>query len=261
MKTTITIAALFTTAALVTPANATPVLFTAPLSASGSYTISDGSATLATITASGFGNVFYQSPVQPQVAAPVVGAPNGNPSGSASADAETQETLDYKNATTGLGLNGNLSPYIGPGEAIVLDFSNVARTAAVNGGTATLSGITFNLQVDINGSSSWTVYTLNSAGTEYIDPLSGPMAQGSAPVGTFGESPSTFALPTTGNFSASYLIGITNDCGLTITGITLDYTPNNNTPIQNTPEPGTFVMVGMALIGLGVTMKKRGRKV
>ena len=259
MKTTITIAALFTAAAFLTPANATPVLFTAPLSAAGSYTITDGAATLATITATGFGNVFYQSAVEPQVAAPAVGAANGNPNGSTSADAETPETLDYKNATTGLGLKGNLSPYIGPGEAIVVDFSDVARTAAINGGTATLSGITFNLQVDINGPSNWTVYTLNSAGTEYIDPLSGPMAKGSAPVGTFGESPTTFALPASGDFNGSYLIGITNDCGLTITGITLDYTPNGP-PIQSTPEPGTFVMAGMAFIGLGIVMKKRSRK-
>jgi len=242
MKTTITIAALFTAAAFLTPANATPVLFTAPLSAAGSYTITDGAATLATITATGFGNVFYQSAVEPQVAAPAVGAANGNPNGSTSADAETPETLDYKNATTGLGLKGNLSPYIGPGEAIVVDFSDVARTAAINGGTATLSGITFNLQVDINGPSNWTVYTLNSAGTEYIDP-----------------PPTTFALPASGDFNGSYLIGITNDCGLTITGITLDYTPNGP-PIQSTPEPGTFVMAGMAFIGLGIVMKKRSRK-
>jgi hypothetical protein len=53
-------------------------------------------------------------------------------------------------------------------------------------------------------------------------------------------------------------VGVTNDCGLTINSVDLAYSGGTGT--QQTPEPGTFVMAGMALIGAGVTMRKRNRK-
>jgi hypothetical protein len=43
-------------------------------------------------------------------------------------------------------------------------------------------------------------------------------------------------------------------CGVVITSATLNF------PNTATPEPGTFVMAGMALLGLGVTIKKRAQK-
>jgi hypothetical protein len=56
---------------------------------------------------------------------------------------------------------------------------------------------------------------------------------------------------------SSYLIGVTNDCALTINEVYVQYS-GETTP---TPEPGTFVMAGMALAGIGLARKRLGRKV
>jgi hypothetical protein len=53
-----------------------------------------------------------------------------------------------------------------------------------------------------------------------------------------------------------YAVGVMGDCAIDITQLSVTY-PSGSTP---TPEPGTFVMAGIAMIGLGVAMKKRSRK-
>jgi hypothetical protein len=69
-------------------------------------------------------------------------------------------------------------------------------------------------------------------------------------------SPNTFTLNSTGAYDY-YVVDVTTNgagCGVVVTDAQLNFP---NTP---TPEPGTFVMAGVALLGLGVTLKKRVRK-
>jgi hypothetical protein len=106
------------------------------------------------------------------------------------------------------------------------------------------------MTVDLPGSSYWTVYGYNTTGVnadKYALLSSGPMAPGATP--SFTSTSSTLY--------SDYLVGVTNDCGLTINSIDVTY---SGTTTQQTPEPGTFVMAGMALIAVGLTMRKRNRK-
>jgi hypothetical protein len=239
LKTKLTIAALFSVAAFLTPAHATGVLFTATttLPSAGTYssplTLSLNTGT-ATIAAYGFDGVF--STTAPPSTVNVTGA--------------TSEQLDVHkdgSGTLGLGLNSNDTPYIGPGDAILLDFAN-AQTDSNGSGTGSLSQVTFNLYKDITGASDYVVYGMSNA-----------LGTGTGVLLTSGLMSSTGALTfSTSSLYSSYLVGITQDCALDIQNLQLQY---SGTGTSSTPEPGTFVMAGMALIGLGATMKKRGRKV
>jgi hypothetical protein len=234
LKLNIAIAALFTSAAFLTPANATSVLFTAStvLPATGTHgspltiNLNDNAGSMA---AYGYDGVF-------SVTAPPA---------SVNINSATSESLDV--SSNGLGLASNDTPYIGPTDAVLLDFANVKTTATNAGQTGSISQITFTLDITGTGSSDWVVYGMSNAngtgtGTIIKD---GPMS----PLGTFTVSTSTLY--------ASYLIGVTQDCSLAISDVDVQY---SGTTTTSTPEPGTFVMAGIALIGLGVTMKRRSRK-
>ncbi len=239
MKTNFAIAALFAAGAFLTPAHATPVLFTAtstlpssPFGTSGIISLNDNAGS---ITAYGFDGVF--SVTNPPMTLSVTGSNPDKPSPGSAA------TLDV--TSDGLGLHSNDTPYIGPSDAIVLDFSNVKTTATSGGQTGSESQVTINTQIDATGPSYWTVYGFNTS-THIYDLLdSGPMSGTGSP---------TF---TTSVLYSAYLVGVTNDCGLTIDDVQVQYSGNTT---QQTPEPGTFVMAGMALLAVGVTMKKRNRK-
>ena len=219
---------------LFTPAYATPVLFTASttLPATGTnapsvaLTLND---TAGTITAYGYDGVFSTA----------------NPPSNVNVNSPaTSENVVVSNQ--GLGLASNDAPYIGPGDAVLLDFANVKTTDTSGGKTGTISQITFSLDVDATGPSDWVVYGMsNATGTGSGTLLaSGPMS----PTGDFMVSTSTLY--------SSYLIGVTNDCALTLNMVYVQYS-GNTTP---TPEPGTLVMAGMALLAVGLTKKLRSRK-
>jgi hypothetical protein len=238
LKTNITISALFTAAAILTPAHATSILFTAvsTLPATGNtITLNDNAGSIAGY---GFDGVFSNATPPSTVA--ITGSNPDKISGG------TAETLDTTGAGLGLASPSSESPYIGPGDAVVLDFANVKNPDTYNGQTGQEYQVTFNMKIDLSGPSDWTVYGYNAGSGDYVLLGDGPMGSGGNP---------TFSTTT---LYSSYLVGVTNDCGLTITSVDVAYTAG--TTIQQTPEPGTFVMAGMALIGLGVTIKKRNRK-
>ena len=140
-------------------------------------------------------------------------------------------------AHVGLGLSSNDTPYVGPTDGLVLDFSNVEK----NLGGEPLAAVTFSLFQDVTGAANWVIYGTTGAGGKGAATL---LDSGSTSI--YG--PITF---TTNSIYASYVIGESNDCSLDLENIQLEYAA---------PEPGTFALAGMALIGLGAALKKRGRK-
>jgi hypothetical protein len=242
LKINFAIAALFSTAAFLTPAQASSVLFTAntTLPATGVYSsplspinLTDGAGS---ISAYGYDGVFTTAhPTTPSVSGAT----------SASIDVTNPDGLGLYSTP---GTTGSDNPYIGQGDAVLLDFANVKSTVTYGGQTGSVSGVEFNINVEGTGT-DWVVYGFNNTtgtGTgTYI-------TEGST--GTLGATGTGF-IPTSTLYQ-SYLIGIL-DCSITITSVDIQY---SGTTTTTTPEPGTFVMAGIALIGLGVTMKRRNRK-
>ena len=230
------------------PAHASSVLFTASatLPTSG-YANSPATINLTngagSIAAYGFDGVF-STPAAPSTVSVNSSNPDSPKNG-------VGEQIAFSGA--GMGLKSNDSPYIGPTDAIVLDFSNVKSSVVYNGQTGIEADVTFSMKVDLTGPSDWTIYGYATSGVnagKYVLLASGPMQPGTG----YTATPSF----TTSTLYSDYLVGETSDCALTITALSVDYTKGITT--QQTPEPGTFVMAGMALIGLGVTMKKRRSK-
>ena len=243
MKINIAVSALFTAAALLTPAHASSVLFTASATLPTSGAVNSPATVSLTngagsIAAYGFDGVFST-----QAAPSTVSVNSGNPD---SPKNGVGEQIDY--SSNGMGLKSNDAPYIGPTDGIVLDFSNVKSSVVYNGQTGTEADVNFALKIDATGPSDWTIYGFN--GTTYTLLASGPMQPGTGYTAT--------PMFTTTTLYSDNQVVVTNDCALTITALSIDYTKGTTT--QQTPEPGTFVMAGMALIGLGVTMKKRSAK-
>jgi hypothetical protein len=228
LKTKSFIAALILAAAVLSPASAAPILLTAVLTAgsSGNPLDLNLSSGAGYIVATGY-------------SASLTGTLPPTKNSSVTISETTSATVGVN--SSGLGLANN-SDEIGPAEFVVLDFADHAAT--YSGQAAT--GVTFKLNVDVKepsaGASYWVVYGLttnNGTGT--------PALLASGEMTTLG------AVPTiTTAYYSSYVIGIIGDCDINITGIGVQY---------GAPEPGTFVMGGMALIGLGIAMKKRSRKV
>jgi len=227
LKNTFAIAALISAAAVLTPANATTIL-TTTLSTTTPGTLSLGTGN-GFITAAGYTNGLPSSipsgppnPVTPSFS-------NPSPVGVAT---DTSGKL-------GLGIADN-SDEIGPTDFVVLDFANAIAPTGT-----TLSSIAFTLNIDAiqSGVSDWVIYGENSNGTATLL-QSGPMnAKGVIAVANTTVSASY----------TNYIIGVEGDCELDVESAALTYS-------AKTPEPGTFVMAGMALIGLGLTMKKRQQK-
>jgi len=140
----------------------------------------------------------------------------------------------------GIANNGD---YIGITDFVVLDFAGVTAPTGT-----TLSSIAFQLNIDQSegtGVSDWVIYGQNANGTgALLDhgqmTPTGPVLLGSTTVTGISAQ------------YTNYIIGIEGDCDIDIESVALTY--------SKTPEPGTFVMAGMALIGLGLTMKKRQQK-
>jgi len=228
-------AVLFSAAALLTSAHDSTVLMTAPLTAGTLSTTETDLSLLPSgygyILAGGLDDAFPTTTV------------SNPPSAGTPEDLKVQNGL---NGVLGLGLaNTNLGQdngYIGPTDAIVLDFSNVKNT--------TVNSITFSLYEDYGGSADYVVWGTN----ETLNTTTGKLNTTGTPVYTLIASGVTtnstpLTISTSGTIYTSYVVGLTNDCAMDIQGVEI-----------NAPEPGTFVLAGMALIGLGVTLKRRSGK-
>jgi PEP-CTERM motif len=246
LKIQIAISALFTAAAFLTPAHATSINFTATttLPAAGNYsspltlTLPDSAGY---ITATGYDDMFPKNPTTGTAIAPSTGA--------TSVGLTVQTDLDHQ---PGLGDDntnvGQDNGYIAPTDAVVLDFANVKTTANNGSGTGSETQITFNMYEDYSGA-DYEVYglvsgTVNTASAVWALVGSGTMQSG---------APLSISTSSLYNY---YAIGVT-DCALDIESVSVNY---QGTTTTQTPEPGTFVMAGIALIGLGATMRKRNRK-
>ncbi|MGO9242240.1 MAG: PEP-CTERM sorting domain-containing protein [Bryobacteraceae bacterium] len=241
MKTKIAISVLFIAAALSRPAQAGQLFMNITLptipahhsslvlgESVNLYLSGPGfpSPTNGYIIASGYDNLFPSTSIQPPKF-----------TGATQVDLEVAQNGSGSSAHVGLGLDSNDAPYVGPSDGIVLNFSNVKQ----NLGGLPLAAVTFSLVQDVTGDANWVIYgTTGANGTGTATLLD------SGPTSILG--PITF---TTNSIYASYVIGESNDCALDIENIELEYAA---------PEPGTFALAGMALMGLGAALKKRGRK-
>jgi hypothetical protein len=238
LKLKLALAGLFAAAMALTPAQATSVVFnttstSATLYASGS-TIASSSPTGYTASIYGFDGVFTatQAPSSESVK---------NSSPTTLSNGAGSEELETTTAGLGIQNTGGSDPgWIGFSDAVVIDFSTAHPVTLAN------STATFDMKIDASGPSEWAIYGFN--GTNYVLLQTGEMQTGGP--GTVPYSPTPSYTTTTSGLYSAYMIGVTNDCALTVTQV--DVTPN-----QQTPEPGTFVMAGMALVAVGLTMKKR----
>ena len=227
MKTKIAIAALFASAAFLTPAYASTVLSLAPLptgplgKTANLNLLGTGNPAGSSgyIVASGFDNLFPSSTVAP---------PNFGTASTANLDVTTD-----KGGVKGLGLNSNDAPYVGPTDAIVLDLSNVKPKV----GGAPIYNITFDLYKDISGGSTWVIYGTTLAG-----------GKGTATLIASGKMSATGPLViATNSMFTSYVIGLTGDCALDIENVQIDY---------EAPEPGTFAMLGIGVAAVLIFRKR-----
>jgi hypothetical protein len=246
LKTNIAIATLFTAAAFLTPAHATTTLFTAtPL------TISSGNICLVGL------NPCTSDYIT------TAGAFNGFPTSSMTSTPPSTTTLTETTGagghsigavgvTSGGDLGVGTSGVIEFGDYAVLDFANVKAGNAASTLSVDLAGTVVATQG--SGLSYWVVYGYNTISSQTA--TGNLLAYGSM-ANTVSLSSSTLSgslsdLP----FYNYYAVGVMGDCAIDITQLSVTY-PSGSTP---TPEPGTFVMAGIAMIGLGVAMKKRSRK-
>jgi len=240
LKTKLTIAALILAAAVLSPANAAPILLTASLTPSASGNPLDinltGSYSGDYIVATGYDGGLTGT-VPPTTSSSVT-IPNTSGDKTAVGVNSSGTSLGLASDSDEIGFNKT-----GGNDYVVLDFSDHAATAGSPAQAG--SSVSFGLNVDVKeataGGSYWVIYgftTDNGTGTPTL------LAS--------GEMKATGVVPTiTTAFYSSYVIGILGDCEINITGISATY---------GTPEPGTFMMGGLALIGFGIAMKKRIRK-
>ena len=238
MKHSYVIAALILATAFLTPAHATSIILsttlpTGTLGTSANLYLSNSTYTGNTngyIVATGYDNFFLDNNVV------------NNPNVSYAHSHQLDVANEVNNGTTkGLGINNTGDPYIGPSDAIVLDFSHVNTSIGGQGETS----VSFSLYRDILGPSAWVVYGVNSSGVTLI--TQGQMQGTGISVGPITPTISTSTL------YSSYIIGITSDCSIDINSVSVTYN-------GKVPEPGTFLMAGIALIGVGVAIKKRRQK-
>lgn len=243
MKTQIAISALFTAAVFLTPAHATTTLFTPnPLTNTLSDIVLYTQATGGTATTDSISST--------------VGYTGGLPgSVSGSGPSSSQTLTENSNDKSGIGLSGGgfgltSSDEIGPTDFAIVNFTNAAT---YNGQSA--SSVSLSLDILVKepqgATSDWVVYGLSSPTSTSATLLAwGPMANlGNVTTASYG-SLSNLA------YYSAYAIGVIGDCEIDVTGASVTY----GTQTQTAPEPGTFVMGGMALIGLGMAMKRRNRK-
>jgi hypothetical protein len=246
LKTNFAIATLFSVAAFLTPAHATSVLYSFT---SGGVATTSGSDTLGlTFTATGGTTTVsawgFDGGVIPGVSptAPV-----------ATALDETSKGLGINNPTATQ--TAVASTDIAYNDFIQVDFSSAAVPAAGN-------TVAVGLYIDIaNVNDHYAIYGITNNGLPTA-------ALASISTDTLlTSSTSTFALNSTGGTTFTFVQPTTAYTGFILAVDCQQRAPGGVvlqtltiTPPSPTPEPGTFVMAGMALIALGVTMRKRGRK-
>lgn len=146
--------------------------------------------------------------------------------------------LSY-DSTYGLGVAAT-SNEITPGSFVVIDFADAKSTGNLGG--PELNGAT-TATIYIDNATSWTIY----GGT--TPPVTSGSNQG---ISGLTQIPVT---PSTGS-SATVVVNIASYPYLVITAGSVCHLDVLKIDTNNTPEPGTFAMAGMALIGLGVALRK-----
>lgn len=243
MKNKSFIAALILTAAVLAPAKATTVLTATLNNATGTYSLTGTGAT-GTITATGYDGL---SSATPPATSGVTSAPldvSGGGLGLAN-------TVKINNVVTN-------TTYIGENDFVVLDFSSPPPTTD-NG---SLQSVNFKLNVEVaNSNLNYEIYGINGyTGAKSSLPATLLNGLGGGSLGSTGVANVQITAATFALYSA-YVIAV--DCPVSVAGgidvqnVTLTY---GGSGTLSTPEPATFLMAGIALIGLGVTMKRRSRK-
>ena len=189
------------------------------------------------------------------------------PSATTCTGASGATTPGVTDTANGLGITGNPNKEIADFDYIVLDFSAVKT--AVTAANGTNVGVEIGLYQTANGLSSANIIGTNSAPV----PSSGTSYQPTGPGVTPSIASNAGTTTTVSLNTASNNNKLLGDYTLTeSTGIyqyyVVDVTTNGGgcgvliaSTYSPVPEPGTFLMAGMALIGLGFTMKKRSRRV
>jgi len=241
-----TIVALMLAAVMCTSANATTILFSFAGDGNGpSYT--DTSKT-------------YNSPNSYTVLAQAVDCTSSTSGCSAQTIDGTANGLGILGTSTnnnGVGLNE-----VANNDYIVLDFANTTTPSNPGGIPSSILSKATSVSITLYETGKGTASVANIYGMN-TDPATTLLGTGSISSSTsitgislnqtIDKSLGTFTLSSSGAYNY-YVIDVTNaDCGLVVTNASLNFTP--------APEPGTFVMGGMALLGLGMAMKKRSRKV
>ena len=241
MKSNFAIAALISFAAILTPAHASTVLSFATLGTGGATTAGNNLGRTFTVSGGTIKAFGWDNLPGTPTALPLDLVNNGglNPSGlgvNKVAPRNVSQTTDIEQ-----------------NQFIILDFSSV--TAPVG---QTLQSVTFTLYVDApNANLNYEIYGITG------DVKPGTLPTQLNPTGSASNLGTARQIVfNTTSLSTSYLIGV--DCpinnlgGIDIQKVSLNYGVTPNTP---TPEPGTFLMAGMALVGIGITVKKRRQKV
>jgi len=252
LKIKVAVSALFTAAALLTPAYATTIYFTAntvlpaviqPTNYPAPMTIGlTGGA--GYITAFGYQGMFPKNPKSGTAIAPSNGASEENLT--VQNDLAGTEGLGVANSHQ-WGISSQDVGFIAPTDAVVLDFANVKASVTTGGTTYSQNQVTFNVYQDYAGA-DYEVYGLVSGevnGTGANRPVWAPVQTGTIVAG----QPLTVS---TSSFYTEYAIGVT-DCAIDIESVDIQY---SGTTTQ-APESGTFVLVGIAMMGLGMTVRKR----
>lgn len=202
------------------------------------------SAHAATIITTGYGTGYSVA---------LTGFLGGAGSGTASSTGVVMGTYGY-------GLSGVSGNDIQATDFIVMDFSTLNTYL----GTAKLQSINIGLETySAQSGVYWDIYgstTKPAAGAQI--PVNGNSTYhllAYSPIGSSGHptfDPAVYSAGATGSLGtlyAYYIVAVTStgpDCGVQITGAQLTVPPSG------VPEPATFLMAGVALVGLGAGMKR-----
>jgi hypothetical protein len=168
-------------------------------------------------------------------------------------------TATVDNTSNGLGITGQTSNEIADNDYVVLDFSSALKTTL--NGIAGVTGITFDLFETNPGTSSANIVGTNTNPTspslESVNTINGTNVASSDLGISLNNNKTNYNLGTftlSGSIDSYYVVDVTgNGCGVLIDSDTI------TTP-TGVPEPGSFVLAGTALIGLGLGHKRRNRK-
>lgn len=258
LKTNFAIAALLSAAAFLTPMYGSTVLYstTSPGQICFIGNCTGTANNTYSITANGYSSGLNGT--LPPTTQQGQSDPNGAPL--PTADQSTVSFTATGSSNAGYGIPGGLGNITASGSGQNAEFDILDFSAPTTYGGGTVTGVTFTLNIDGRpGTTDESYYVLYGITGNSGNGVKNTVTAGSGNTadltylasGDMYTTAITTTLSTTGLYTA-YAIGILGDCSLNITSVDIHY--------SQTPEPGTFVMAGIALIGLGVTMKKRSRK-